>query len=76
MMSTPPPSNPISSDEICPICSKPKSKHNAEEITNCSKQLIEMGVIRHCGLCGMTKPAEGTHDRCGKCGEKYVFTNE
>lgn len=76
MMSTPPTSNPISSDEICPICSKPKSQHNAKEITDCSKQLIEMGLIRHCGLCGMTKPAEGIHDRCGKCGEKYAFTNE
>jgi len=34
-----------------------------------------MGVMRYCSLCGATKPAEGVHDRCGKCGEKYSFSN-
>jgi hypothetical protein len=24
----------------------------------------------------LTKPTEGLHDRCSKCGEKYTFSNE
>ncbi|MGI9566851.1 MAG: hypothetical protein ACR2LL_07555 [Nitrosopumilus sp.] len=75
MMSSPPPDS-LSGDEICPICGKAKSEHNPNEISDCSRQLIEMGLMRHCGVCGLTKPAEGVHDRCSKCGEKYSFSNE
>ena len=73
MMSDPPHST--AGDEICPMCGKPKSKHNSKEISECSKKLVEMGIMRFCGLCGLTKPAEKLHDRCGKCGEKYSFSN-
>ena len=75
MMSEPPPES-LSGDEICPICSKPKNQHNPKEMLECSNQLVEMGLMRRCGLCGLTKPAEGVPDRCGKCGEKYEFSNE
>ena len=74
MMSTPP--NPMSEDEICPICGKPKAEHTFQEISDCSKHLVEMGFVRRCSLCGLTKPAEGIRDRCSKCGEKYEFSNE
>ena len=73
-MSTPPPES-VSGDEICPMCSKPKSQHNSKEIQKCSEKLVEMGIMRYCGMCGLTKPADGVHDRCGKCGEKYSFSN-
>lgn len=63
-------------DEICEICGNPKNDHDSEETQNCTKKLIEMGIMRFCGLCGVTKPAAGFHDRCEKCGEKYSFTNE
>jgi hypothetical protein len=63
------------SDEICPACLKSEINHNIEERQSCSKKLVEMGIVRFCGLCGLTKPAEG-FDRCGKCGEKYSFSNE
>ena len=62
-------------DEICQACFKSKTEHNLEQTLECSRQLIEMGVMRYCSLCGATKPAEGVHDRCGKCGEKYSFSN-
>ena len=74
MMSEPPES--ISGDEICPICSKPKKEHNSKETLDCSRQLVEMGFVRRCSICGLTQPAEGIRDRCGKCGEKYEFSNE
>ena len=70
------PPKPVSDDEIYPVCSKPKSKHNLIEIYDCSNQLVEMGLMRYCGICGLTKPTDSIHDRCGKCGEKYSFTNE
>ena len=72
-MSTPPESS--SGDEICPMCGKAKSHHDSDEIQKCSEKLVEMGIMRYCGLCGLTKPAEGHHDRCDKCGEKYSFSN-
>ena len=72
-MSDPP--NSISGDEICPIYGNPKSKLNSNEIQKCSEKLIEMEIMRYCGLCGLTKPADSVHDRCGKCGEKYAFSN-
>ncbi|MCV0431847.1 hypothetical protein [Nitrosopumilus sp.] len=72
-MSTPPES--VSGDEICPMCGKPKKEHNSNEIQKCSEKLVEMGIMRYCGLCGLTKPADGMHDRCEKCGEKYSFSN-
>ena len=65
----------IEADEICEFCTKPRVDHNFEEKQNCSKSLIEMGIMRYCGLCGISKPAKGSHDRCGKCGEKYSFIN-
>jgi len=63
------------SDDICPNCSKSKEKHDSKEMQDCSTKLVEMGIMRFCGLCGVTKPAEGFHDRCSKCGEKYSFSN-
>jgi len=39
MMSKPP--KPISGDEICPMCKRPKSKHTSKEMLACSKKLIE-----------------------------------
>ena len=65
----------IEEDEICEFCTKPRADHNSEEKQNCSRNLIEMGILRYCGLCGVSKPAKGSHDRCGKCGEKYSFIN-
>lgn len=29
------------SDEICPMCKRPKSKHTNEEMLACSKKLME-----------------------------------
>jgi len=62
-------------DEICIICSKSKENHNAKELHDCSMKLIEMDMMRFCGLCGVTKPSAGVHDICSKCGEKYSFSN-
>ena len=39
MMTEPPKSE--GSEEICPICNKPKSRHTPEEMLDCSKKLIE-----------------------------------
>lgn len=64
------------SDDICMACFKSRHDHNAEEKQDCSGKLVKLGIIRFCGLCGLTKPSEGHHDRCGKCGEKYTFSNE
>lgn len=72
MMMTEPP-KPVAGDELCPICGKPRSTHSPKQALECSHQIIERGTMRHCGTCGMTKPEEGVHDRCGKCGEKYTF---
>lgn len=72
-MMTEPPSS-MSGDEICAVCGKPRKDHSSKETLDCSLELIEMGLKRYCGLCGLTKPASGTHDRCGKCGEKYSFS--
>ena len=69
------PPSPVTGDEICPMCGKSKNKHTSNEISKCSEKLVEMGIMRYCGLCGLTKPAEGLHDRCEKCGEKYSFSN-
>ena len=35
------PPKPESSDEICPICKREKSKHTPEEILNCSRKMRE-----------------------------------
>ena len=67
--------NSKSREEICPICGKPENEHDNKEKSNCSKQLVEMRMMRYCGLCGLTRPEEGLHDRCSQCGEKYSFTN-
>ena len=45
---------PVSGDEICPVCSKSKSKHNLKEMPDCSKQLVKMGLMRYCGIFGLT----------------------
>jgi hypothetical protein len=74
MMTEPPEST--SGDEICPVCGKSKNDHDAKQMLECSKQLVEQGLMRYCGICGLTKPTEGLHDRCSKCGEKYTFSNE
>jgi len=74
MMTEPPGST--SGDEICSVCGKPKTDHDPKQMLKCSKQLVEQGLMRYCGICGLTKPTEGLHDRCGKCGEKYTFSNE
>lgn len=63
-------------DEICPICNKPSDQHNPEERSKCDIQLVKTGLMRYCGLCGLTKPAVGLIDRCEKCGEKYSFAND
>ena len=64
------------SDDICMVCFKSNHEHNAEEKQYCSNKLVKFGMVRFCGLCGLTKPSEGHHDRCGNCGEKYTFSNE
>jgi muconolactone delta-isomerase len=39
MMSKPP--KPMSGDEICPICKKPKSEHKPGEMLVCSRKIFE-----------------------------------
>jgi hypothetical protein len=39
MMAEPPKSK--DSDEICPMCKRPKSKHTAKEMIVCSRKMIE-----------------------------------
>ena len=39
MMTEPP--KPEGSDEICPMCKRPKSKHTSEEILTCSRKMKE-----------------------------------
>ncbi len=73
MMTDPP--KPMTGDELCPICTRPKSQHTPKEMLSCSQQIMERSAMRYCSTCGMTKPEEGVHDRCGKCGEKYSFVN-
>ena len=75
MMNEPPPES-TAGDEICPVCGKSKNGHDPKQMLECSKQLVEQGLMRYCGLCGLTKPTEGLHDRCSKCGEKYAFLND
>ncbi len=75
MMTEPPPKS-SSGDEICSVCGKPKNDHDPKQMLKCSKQLVEQGLMRYCGVCGLTKPSDGLHDRCSKCGEKYTFSNE
>jgi hypothetical protein len=65
----------MSVDGICTVCGKPKNDHNLKETQDCSLELIEMGLKKYCGLCGLTKPESGVHDRCGKCGERYSLAN-
>jgi hypothetical protein len=70
----------------CPYCGgtlrtkprdgKSKNEHDPKQMLECSKQLMEQGLMRYCGTCGLTKPAKGVHDRCSKCDEKYTFSNE
>ncbi len=40
MMTEPPKSK--GSDEICPICNKPKIKHTPDEVLVCSKKMREV----------------------------------
>ena len=40
MMTEPP--KPEGSEEVCPICNKPKSRHTAEEVLECSKKMREL----------------------------------
>mgnify|MGYP003431817999 CR=1 FL=1 len=63
-------------EDICLICSKTQSNHSSEQWATCSRKLIELGIMRYCEFCGLTKPARGMHDRCGKCDEKYPFSND
>lgn len=70
------PTESTAGDEICPVCSKPKNGHKPKQMLECSKQLVEQGLMRHCRTCGLTKPVEGLHDKCSKCDEKYTFSNE
>ncbi len=44
MMNEPPESK--ESDEICPICNKPKSKHTPDEVLVCSKKMREFQDAR------------------------------
>lgn len=74
MMASPP--KPVSGDEICPICNRPRSEHSAKEALSCSQEMMERGNMRYCSTCGLTNPESGVHDRCGKCGEKYSFVNQ
>ncbi|MCV0412810.1 hypothetical protein [Nitrosarchaeum sp.] len=62
-------------DELCPMCGKSNDKHSSEEQSRCSKKAIDLGIMRYCEFCGLTKPAKGMHDRCSKCDEKYPFSN-
>ena len=66
----------MAGDELCPICNKPKSEHSPKEMLSCSQEIMERSSMRYCSTCGLTKPEEGVHDRCSKCGEKYSFVNE
>ena len=65
----------MSGDEICTVCGRLKNDHSLKEAQDCSLELIEMGLKKYCGLCGLTKPESGVHDRCGKCGERYSSAN-
>ena len=40
-MMTEPPSKSEGSEEICPICNKPKSRHTPEEMLECSNKIME-----------------------------------
>ena len=44
MMTAPP--KPKESDEICPMCKRPKSKHTAEELHTCSRKMAEFRASR------------------------------
>ena len=69
------PPNSMYEDEVCAVCGKAKNEHTSQETLDCSLNLIETGLKRYCGLCGLTNSASEGHDRCGKCGEKYPFIN-
>ncbi len=47
MMTEPP--KPEGSDEMCPICKRPKSKHTAEEILTCSRKMKEFEESKNGG---------------------------
>ncbi|MFQ5572780.1 MAG: hypothetical protein ACE5EJ_00865 [Nitrosopumilaceae archaeon] len=32
---------PSSTDELCPMCRRPKSKHTQEELAACSRKMLE-----------------------------------
>ena len=40
MMTEPPKSE--GSEDICPVCNKPKSKHTPEEVMVCSKKMKDL----------------------------------
>lgn len=62
-------------NEVCEICGKTRDNHSTEETKDCVRELVNMGIMKFCGLCGVTRPAEGVRDMCSKCGEKYAFVN-
>ncbi len=45
-MMTGPPPTAYGADDSCPICHKPKSKHNPEEILKCSREMKEIDDAR------------------------------
>jgi hypothetical protein len=47
MMTEPPKSE--GSEEICPMCRRPKSKHTPEEILDCSRKMREFKETKESG---------------------------
>ncbi len=47
MMTEPP--KPEGTDEICPICNRPKRKHTAEETLTCSRKMKEFEELKKGG---------------------------
>ena len=41
-MMTEPPSKSEGSEEVCPVCNKPKSNHKPEEMLACSKKIRDL----------------------------------
>jgi hypothetical protein len=47
MMTEPP--KPEGTDEICPMCNRPKRKHTAEETLTCSRKMKEFEELKKGG---------------------------
>ena len=47
MMTEPP--KPGGTDEICPMCNRPKREHTAEETLNCSRKMKEFEELKKGG---------------------------